>query len=104
MLSKPECVQGEGPGCEANASENKYISKLLEKSKANREQTQKELLEKYWQQGYGDYFSFGYNKKLVKDADGKWSLQDPDNLFSNAQKRLKNMAPGKGDKATKQAK
>lgn len=90
MLSKPECVLGEGPGCAANASESEFIAKLLEKSRANREETQRKLRDKYWQQGYGDYFSFGYNKKLVQDKDGKWSLQDPDDWFYVFVKRLLN--------------
>lgn len=92
-MSKPECTQGEGPGCEANGGENKYIEGLLKKSRDNREKNDQQTLEKYWKQGYGDYFSFGYNKKLVKEADGKWSLQDPDDLFTGAQKALKGLVP-----------
>lgn len=46
------------------------------------------MLEKYWERGYRDYFSFGYNKELVKGSDGKWSLKDPDDIVSQAARRL----------------
>lgn len=90
-MTAPECVQGEGPGCAANAEENELVGKLLEKSRANREKNDRELLEKYWKQGYGDYFSFGFNKDLIKGEDGKWRLQDPDDPFTAAAKQIQDM-------------
>lgn len=92
-MTGPECFQGQGPGCDANASDNGVVGKLLQKSRENRDKNNQETLEKYWKQGYGDYFSFGYNKELVKGPDGKWFLRDPENPFSAAQKRLKDLVP-----------
>lgn len=70
------------------AEESPVIRELLEKTRANREKNDKETLEKYWARGYGDYFSFGLNKELVKDDDGKWSLKEPDDVFGAVQRRI----------------
>lgn len=91
------CVKGEGSGCEANASESPLVRKLLEKSRANRERNDQETLEKYWKQGYGDYFAYG-NKKLVKNRDGTWALEEPDDLILEIGKRIAAMAKGDDNK------
>ncbi|CAN8072849.1 unnamed protein product [Agarophyton chilense] len=88
IISKPLCYKGDGPGCEATAQDSELVRDLLEKSKRNREKNDKQVLEKYWRQGYGDYFSFGFNKELVKDEDGKWSLVDPKGFSTEVKRRL----------------
>lgn len=102
IVTSPQCFQGEGPGCDTNTSDNGYVAKLLQKSRENRDKNNQETLEKYWKQGYGDYFSFGYSKELVKGPDGKWFLRDPDNPLIAAQKRLKDLVPDKssGDESS----
>lgn len=75
------------------------IRELLEKSKVNKEKNDREVLEKYWAQGYGDYFSFGYNKTLKKAEDGKWILTDPDDLIAATGRRILGLA---GKKAPEQ--
>lgn len=39
-------------------------------------------------QGYSDYFDFGFRKKLTKSEDGTWSLEDPDDLQSQIERRI----------------
>lgn len=91
IIQQPPCYKGDGPGCEASASENALIHKLLEQSRAKREQNDNTMLEKYWKQGYGDYFSYGFNKQLVRDQHGKWSLVDPDDVPSRVQRRIEQL-------------
>lgn len=91
VISAEQCIGGEGPGCEAAASESPIVRELLEKSRANRARHDKETLEEYWARGYGDYFSFGYNKELVKGEDGKWSLETPNDLRTQMENRLIDM-------------
>lgn len=81
-------MSGVGPGCEAAAAENKVIKQLLEKSRANKEKNDKAILEEYWARGYKPFFSYGYNKDLVKDDDGKWRLQEPNDLRSRIERKI----------------
>lgn len=85
-------MKGEGPGCDVNGAESPVIRELLEKSRANKAKNDKEALENYWKQGYGDYFSFGYNRDLVKGEDGKWRLEKPKDLFTSIQERMEGLA------------
>lgn len=64
------------------------IRELLEKSRANRAKHEKQTLEEYWARGYGGYFSYGYNKDLVHGEDGKWSLQEPNDLRSQVERKI----------------
>lgn len=94
-ISKEACISGEGPGCAAAAEESPYIKGLLEKSKANKAKRDKDLLEKYWAEGYGTYFSYGFNKELIKDDDGKWKLQQPNDMRSQIERRIAEAIVGK---------
>lgn len=89
IISSPECFNGAGPGCASNSTENKLIERLLEKSLANKSKVEQELQEKYWQEGYGSYFSFGFNKKLIRGDDGKWTLEEPDDFVASLVKRFR---------------
>lgn len=87
-ISAEQCISGEGPGCEAAAAESPVIRELLEKSRTNRAKNEKKMLEDYWARGYGDYFSYGYNKNLVHGEDGKWSLEEPNDLRSQVERKI----------------
>ncbi len=64
---------------------NPYIRELQERSRKNKEKNEKELLERYWTESYGSYFSFGYNKELKKDPEtGEWALVTPDDFITKA--------------------
>lgn len=89
IISSPECFNGTGPGCAGAGEGNKLIEKLLEKSRANKERMEEELRNKYWKEGYGSYFSFGFNKELKQGSDGTWSLEQPDDFVSKFAQRFK---------------
>mmetsp|Transcript_11973 Transcript_11973/g.24382 ORF Transcript_11973/g.24382 Transcript_11973/m.24382 type:complete len:160 (+) Transcript_11973:1940-2419(+) len=71
------CFNGEGSACEDLAGGSGLIQRLQERSREHKEENFLKMREQYWQQGYTDYFMFGYNKKLVVNPDGSYSLQDP---------------------------
>lgn len=78
-------MSGEGPGCAERVDDNPLIRELQERSRQNKEKNDKAALEKYWSEGYGGYFSFGYGRELRKDPDtGEWSLVRPDDALAEA--------------------
>lgn len=78
-------MAGEGAGCDAAAGDNPLIRELQERSKRNKTRNDEAVRERYWREGYGSYFSFGYNRALAKDPDtGKWSLKELDDPVSTA--------------------
>lgn len=84
-----------GPGCEAAAAENAVVKQLLEKSRANKEKNDKAVLEEYWARGYSPYFSYGYKKDLVKGEDGKWKLQEQNDLRTRFERKIIEIIRGK---------
>lgn len=56
VINAPECFNGSGPGCDTEQSP--LIRDLMEKSRTNKEKNERATLEKYWDEGYGSYFSF----------------------------------------------
>lgn len=88
MVSQELCIAGEGPGCDKAAEENPLIRSLQEKSMRNKEKNQRETLERYWKEGYGGYFSFGFDKVLKRDSKGAWYLGDPEDIFGQVRRRI----------------
>lgn len=84
----PECINGEGPGCDASAAEAPIIKELLERSRQNHEKHDKARLEKYWEDGYKSYFSFGYDKELKRNEDGTYSLERAESITEKTLRSL----------------
>jgi chromosome condensin MukBEF MukE localization factor len=82
VISAPECFGGYGPGCDAAASEAPIVKELLERSRANKEKNERETLETYWQNGYKSYFSFGYDRELIRADDGTYYLKRPESMIA----------------------
>lgn len=91
---------GQGPGCAANgAAGGPLVSRLLEQSSDHKEATSRELRDKYWQEGYGSYFSYG-NKRLAHNPDGTWSLEEPEGFEADIARKLKSaLSKGKDSRA-----
>mmetsp|Transcript_784 Transcript_784/g.1312 ORF Transcript_784/g.1312 Transcript_784/m.1312 type:complete len:162 (-) Transcript_784:140-625(-) len=75
------CYMGVGSACDDLSAGNELIKSLQQKSRENKDKTAKELRDRYYENGYADYFMFGYDKKLVHTNDGQWLLQKPENPF-----------------------
>lgn len=97
MVSAPECYNGVGPGCDAAAEEAPIIRELLERSRANKAENERKTLETYWDKGFKSYFSFGYDKDLVKKEDGTYTLKRPESLIGKTLRGLGALPPGVGD-------
>lgn len=88
VLSKGLCVSGEGPGCAERTEDNPLIRDLQEKSRANKDKHEQATRDRYWSEGYGSYFSYGFGRELRKDlTTGEWSLVRPDDEMAKAVER-----------------
>lgn len=82
VISAGECFNGTGPGCATGEETSPLVRDLIEKSRANKEKNERATLEKYWDSGYGSYFSFD-GQELTKEKDGTYTLGRPKSLIGN---------------------